>query len=172
MGLHETVLVNDKTDDNDACAAKLRGYQTVCEDLDRLGQTWTQDEPEFHGDYVDFDPLWSYPKPAQKPHPPIVVGGGSRHTRRRVVELADGWMPIEISIDAVLKGVADFDRRAEEAMRDRSTLEISIFGARPDAQNLARYEAAGVERVIFGLPSKGRDVLLPKLDEWMRFIDS
>ncbi len=145
-------------------------FQRLEEEIQALRAIWTEDEPEFHGEHVNFDKIWSYPKPIQKPHPPIIVGGGSRHTRRRVVDLADGWMPIEVTVDSVLKGVEDLWRRAEEQLRDRSTLEISVFGARPKAENLARYEAAGVERVIFGLPNEGRDVLLPMLDKLMGFV--
>lgn len=145
-------------------------FRRLEEQIRALKRLWTEDEPEFHGEFVNFDKVWSYPKPAQKPHPPVILGGMTRHTRRRVVEVGDGWLPIETSVEAVLKGVEDLWKRAEEAQRDRGTISVSIFSASPDADTLARYEAAGVERVIFSLPSEGRNQLLPKLDAWERLI--
>ena len=147
-------------------------FQRLEEQIDALRKIWTEDEPGFHGEHVEFDPVWSYPKPAQDPHPPIILGGGTKYTRQRVVDHADGWLPIEISADAVRKGVEDLWRRAEEAGRDRSTLSVSIFGAEPTRENLDAYEAVGVERVLFRMPSKGRDDLLPRLDRWQHLIDS
>jgi len=145
-------------------------FHRLEEQIAALKALWTEEEAEFHGEFVDFDKVWSFPKPIQKPHPPILLGGNTKYTRRRVVERADGWLPIETSVDAVLKGVEDLWRLAEEKLRDRGTLSVSVFSARPEAENLARYEAAGVDRVIFRLPSEGREQLLPRLDRWMHLI--
>lgn len=147
-------------------------FQRLEEQMDALRKIWTEDEPEFHGRFVDFDPVWSYPKPVQDPHPPIILGGGTRYTRQRVVDHGDGWLPIEISADAVRKGVQDLWRRAEAAGRDRSTISVTVFGAQPTRENLDAYEAVGVERVLLRMPSNGREDLLPRLDRWQHLIGS
>ena len=100
---------------------------------------WTEDEAEFHGRHVDFDPIWSWPKPAQKPHPPIVLGGGTRYTRQRVVDHCDGWMPIGRDDEAVLRGIEDLRHRAERAGRAMDTISINVFGATPNREVLDRY---------------------------------
>ncbi len=127
---------------------------------------WTEEEPEYHGPFVDFDPVWSYPKPVQKPNPPILIGGETVHTLRRVVEYGDGWLPRTRggfdARDAMdrLKAVAD------EAGRDMSTLTVSVFGAPDDAAVLESYREAGITRAILRLPPAGRDKVLPLLDQY------
>lgn len=145
-------------------------FQRLEEQVEAMKRIWTEDEPEFHGEIVDFDPIWSYPKPEQKPHPPILIGGHTRHTRRRVVEMADGWLPIGISQESVLKGIDDLRQRAEEAGRDMETIDITVYGVQGDEEELARYADAGVTRGVFFLPSKERDDVLPVLDRYARLI--
>ena len=128
---------------------------------------WTEDEAAFHGDFVDFDPVWSYPKPFQTPHPPILLGGETDHTLKRVVEFCDGWFP---------RGTPDFDpalavarlaRAATDAGRDPATLSITVFLRAPaDADVLARYAEAGIARVLLDAPDAGRDEVLPLLDQY------
>jgi probable F420-dependent oxidoreductase len=127
---------------------------------------WTQDEPEFHGRFVSFDPIWAYPKPAQKPHPPILLGGESGHTLQRVVDFCDGWLPRARGGFDVAPGLADLKARAARAGRDMKTISITVFGVAPDRAVLDRYEALGVTRVIFGLPSKDREAVLPLIDQY------
>ncbi len=127
---------------------------------------WTEDEAEFHGRHVDFDPIWSWPKPAQHPHPPIVLGGGTGYTRQRVVDHCDGWLPIGRDADAVIEGIGDLKQRAERADRAMETISISVFGAPPRQEVLDSYAAAGVCRVILPLPPQGRDETLPRLDRY------
>ncbi|HVR30040.1 MAG TPA: LLM class F420-dependent oxidoreductase [Thermoanaerobaculia bacterium] len=137
-----------------------------------MKQIWTKDEAEHHGKYVDFDPIWSWPKPTQKPHPPVLLGGATPQTRQRVVDFCDGWLPIGVDQQSVLEGIADLERRAEEKGRPMSTISVSVFGARPDRQTLDAYQAAGVERVLLRLPSAGRDNLLPLLDRYTELVPS
>ena len=127
---------------------------------------WIEDEAEFHGRHVDFDPIWSWPKPAQQPHPPIVLGGGTGYTRQRVVDHCDGWLPIGRDADAVIQGIGDLKQRAERADRAMETISISVFGAPPRQEVLDSYAAAGVCRVILPLPPQGRDETLPRLDRY------
>jgi probable F420-dependent oxidoreductase len=132
-----------------------------------MKEIWTKDEARFHGEFVRFDPIWSYPKPLQKPHPPILLGGESGHTLQRVVDFCDGWFPRGRGGEAVvLAGLEDLRARAERAGRDMKTISVSVFGAPPDPAVLARYREAGVTRVVFRLPPEGRDRVLPLLDQW------
>lgn len=127
---------------------------------------WTEDEAEFHGSHVDFDPIWSWPKPEQKPHPPIVLGGGTRYTRQRVVDHCDGWMPIGRDDEAVLRGIDDLRHRAERAGRAMDTISINVFGATPNREVLDRYAEAGVGRAVLLARPEGRDLVLPRLDRY------
>jgi len=129
---------------------------------------WTQEEAQFHGRYVDFEPIWSYPKPVQKPHPPILMGGDGATTFQRVIEFCDGWMPInrgraQAGGDLIEK-IGDLRRQSKAAGRDPDTISITIFGSRPERDTLDRLEQAGVERVIFSMPSAAREVVEPMLD--------
>ncbi len=126
---------------------------------------WTEEEAEFHGEFVNFDACWAEPKPLQKPHPPVLLGGESDHTLRRVVDFCDGWFP---------RGRGGFDpaanmerlrRVADEAGRDMDELSVSLFGARPERQALEEYQQAGLTRAIIGLPSNPRDDILRRLDQ-------
>ena len=126
---------------------------------------WADEEAEFHGEFVDFGPCWAYPKPVQKPHPPLLLGGETDHTLRRVVEFCDGWFPRGRGGFDAAAGVARLRRIADEAGRDMSGLSISVFGARPDRRAMDEYREAGVTRAIIGLPSDSRDDVLRLLDK-------
>lgn len=131
-----------------------------------MKEIWTQDEAEFHGEFVNFDPIWSYPKPVQKPHPPVLLGGESGYTRERVVEFCDGWFPRAGGDVDILGNLADLRARAVRAGRDMKTISISVFGTSPDAATLERYAAAGVTRALLRLPPEGRETVLPLLDQY------
>ena len=136
-----------------------------------MKEIWTKEEAAFHGEFVNFDPMWSHPKPVQKPHPPVLLGGESGHTLQRVVDFCDGWFPRgRAGDDTIVQGLADLRARAARAGRDMKTLSVSVFGAKPDPAVLERYAAAGVTRVLFGLPSAGRDTVLPLLDQYARLV--
>jgi probable F420-dependent oxidoreductase len=127
---------------------------------------WREEEAEFHGELVNFGPIWSYPKPVQKPHPPILLGGEGRFTLQRVVEFCDGWFPRGRGESDIVGGIADLRARAEAVGRDPASLSVSVFGARPEETVLRRYAQAGVLRAILPLPSAGRDTVLPLLDRY------
>jgi probable F420-dependent oxidoreductase len=131
-----------------------------------MKEIWTKDEAEFHGEFVNFDKLWSYPKPVQKPHPPILMGGDGATTFDRVVEFCDGWMPIGFRLQNAKEKIAALRQRAESAGRDPKSISISIFGVNPEPGALEALETAGVERVIFMLPPAERDTVLPLLDKY------
>jgi alkanesulfonate monooxygenase SsuD/methylene tetrahydromethanopterin reductase-like flavin-dependent oxidoreductase (luciferase family) len=136
-----------------------------------MREIWTRDEAEFHGEFVNFDPIWSYPKPIQKPLP-VLMGGDGPTTLDRVVEFCDGWIPIGYRMAGLQDKVADLHRRAEAAGRDPKSISISIFGAKPDPAALDGLRAAGVDRAVFMVPSGERDSVLPLLDQYQKLMSA
>jgi len=130
-----------------------------------MKELWTKDEAEFHGEFVNFDKTWAYPKPKQKPHPPLFLGGETDHTLKRVVEFCDGWFPRPRSGWEPKSAVKRLRETALAAKRDPKTLSITVFGAPTDEAGLAAYREAGIERVLFGVPDAGRDEVLQLLDK-------
>jgi probable F420-dependent oxidoreductase len=128
---------------------------------------WTQDAAEYHGEMVDFGPVWSYPKPAQKPYPPILLGGETDYTLRRVVEYCDGWFPRPGRGFEIVEQLRRLHRMAEEKGRDPKTLSTSVFRAPPEKATLAEYAAAGVDRAVLEIPDKSRDEILRVLDGYV-----
>jgi probable F420-dependent oxidoreductase len=125
-----------------------RRFRVMRERIEAMKAIWTQDEAEYHGEHVDFDPIWSWPKPAQKPHPPVLVGGRGEKVLDRVVAFGDEWMPNRIDDPEELgERITDLQRRAERAGRER--IPVSVFGAKPDAGFVERLGAAGVSRCFF-----------------------
>ncbi len=134
-------------------------WKILRERVAAMKELWTKDEGEYHGQFVDFGPSWSWPKPVQKPYPPIIVGGAGPRTLERVVEYGDEWMPIAGRTGEVLAGkVAELQVMAKAA--GRGSIPVSIFGAGPNAEAVEQFAAIGVHRVLFGLrPAGTQDVL-------------
>ena len=144
-----------------------RRWRVLRENILAMKAIWTQEEPEFHGEFVDFGPIWAYPKPVQTPHPPIFMGGDGPRTFDRVVEFADGWMPIGGrggSGPSLAEKIAILRTRLDEAGRDPDSVPITIFGVSPDADTISRIEQAGVSRALFTLPPEKEEAVLPLLD--------
>src|SRR5277367_5560935 len=141
-------------------------FKLMRERILAMKSLWTQDEAAFHGEMVNFDPVWSYPKPAQRPHPPILLGGSSDHTIKRVLEFCDGWLPINRPGFNAKEAVAQLRQAASAAGRDFSTLSISVFGAPADQAVLAEYREAGIQRAILPIPDLTRDEILGVLDKY------
>lgn len=138
-------------------------FKQMREHVLAMKELWTKDEASYHGEFVKFDPVWSWPKPARRPHPPILLGGESDHTLRRVVEYCDGWFPRPRGFDPV-QGVDRLKRMANEKGRDFKTLTITVFGAPNDAAVLASYEKVGIQSALLGVPDGSRDEILRHLD--------
>jgi probable F420-dependent oxidoreductase len=155
--------------ENHGTDSKTR-FKRLHEQVLAMKEIWTKDEAQFHGKFVNFDPIWAWPKPQQKPHPPILLGGESAHTLQRIVDICDGWFPRGRSPEVIVPGVEELKRRAAKAGRDFTTISISVFGARPDQATLDAYAKGGVTRSIFRLPSEGRDKILPLLDQYAKLI--
>jgi probable F420-dependent oxidoreductase len=131
-----------------------------------MKEIWTKDEAEFHGEFVNFDPIWSFPKPVRKPHPPILMGGDTPRARQRVVDFCDGWMPIGMRTASILDGMKDLAERARAAGKQPADFPVTVFGAPGDPDTLKQYAAAGVERAIFWVPPEPRDKVLGILDKY------
>ncbi len=141
-------------------------FALMRERVEAMKTIWTRSKPEYHGAFVDFPPMMTWPKPVQKPHPPVIVGGAFPYGARRALEFGDGWVPHaqRPAYGDVLGLLPEFRKLAAEAGRDPATLPITIFGVAEDADLVARYRDAGVARVVFSLPPARADEVLPVLD--------
>lgn len=132
---------------------------------------WTQNEAEYHGTHYHFPPVRSFPKPAQKPHPPIFLGGTAKQAFKRVVEWGDGWMPNRITADDVRRGRAILNELAEQAGRDPRSIEVLAFGFAGqfrDRAAIQELEEAGANRVTIWLTQTGGDAALAEIEEIAR----
>lgn len=143
-------------------------FALLAERVDVLKTIWREDEPSYDGRFHSFSPVWCWPKPVQAPHPPILIGGNGPKVLERVVAYGDEWMPNAFSPDALTERVHELHRRAEAAGRGR--IPVSVFGARPDRLTIERFRDAGAHRCVFWVPSEGRDVVLPLVEEYAHLI--
>ncbi len=142
-----------------------RRFKRMRESIEAMKAIWAQDEAEYHGEFVDFDPIWCWPKPARKPHPPVLVGGTGERVLDRVLAYGDEWMPNRVTDPDVLGA------RIQE-LRDRAgrQVPVSVFGAKPDAGFLERLAAVGVHRVYLYLPPREPEAVERRLDEYTQFL--
>jgi probable F420-dependent oxidoreductase len=140
------------------------------ERIEAMKTIWTENEAEYHGKYVDFDPVMAWPKPVQKPHPPIHVGGAWPLGAKRAIRYGDGWSPIHGFGDLAGK-LPEFRKLAEDAGRSSADLEVSIFGLGPAADQAAPYVEQGASRLVFSLPPAGEAQVLPLLDRYRQLAD-
>ena len=118
------------------------------ESIEAMKELWTKDEAEYHGRYYDFPPVYSYPKPVQKPHPPVIVGGHARNVLQRIARMADGWLPNRASPAQIEDSRKILDTLAEESGRDPSSITISVYGQPPDRDLIQSFLDAGANRVV------------------------
>jgi probable F420-dependent oxidoreductase len=145
-GWNEEEMQNHGTDPS-------RRWKLLAERVAAMKRIWIDDEAEFHGELVSFDKIWSWPKPVQKPHPPVLLGSKTPLARQRVVDHYDGWIPIGISLQELSDGVADLRERARRAGRDPDALQVSFFWPRPEADYLKRLRDLGVARAVLAVPA-------------------
>jgi probable F420-dependent oxidoreductase len=140
-------------------------WKLLRERVEAVKAIWTQDEAEYHGDMVDFGPMWCWPKPHQKPHPPVLLGGNGPNVLKRVVAYADEWMP---NRGAALQRIPEL--REMEQASGRAHIPVSFY-PREAAADIERAGESGVERCIFYVPADGRAPALTKLNELARLIE-
>jgi probable F420-dependent oxidoreductase len=141
-------------------------FRKMREQVAAMKEIWTTEKPEYHGEFVDFPPMMTWPKPVQKPYPPIIVGGAFPWAARRAIRYGDGWIPIAGGgrHGDPLDFLPRFRRMTEEASRDPRSLSITVGGAPEDPDLLKRYRDLGVARVNFPVPPAPRDEVMPVLD--------
>jgi len=139
-------------------------FKLLRERVEAMQALWTREQASYRGELVEIETAWMWPKPVQKPYPPIHVGGVFPGAARRAIRYGDGWIPIGGRHDKLDETLPAFRRMAEEAGRDPAKLEVSVYGVAPREKVAARYQELGVDRSVFGLPSAPRDEVLPLLD--------
>lgn len=140
-----------------------RRWKLLRERIEAMKEIWSSDEATYHGEFVNFERIWSWPKPAQKPHPPILVGGDGERTLQRVVRYGDEWMPIGRSGRQFGERIKELAELAAKAGRGR--IPVSIFAAPSDPATLEQYRRDGVDRALFPLPPADADRVLARLDK-------
>jgi probable F420-dependent oxidoreductase len=152
--------------ENHGTAFKTR-HKLARERIEAMKAIWANEEPEYHGEFVRFDRMKQWPKPMQKPHPPIIVGGAFPHAARRAVRYGDGWIPRDDWLERDGLGVIDaFHKMAVEAGRDPADLPITRFRVPEDIERLRLYQRIGIHRIVFSLPAAKEDKIMPILDRW------
>jgi probable F420-dependent oxidoreductase len=143
-------------------------HKLARERIEAMKTIWSEEEPEYHGEFVNFDKMKQWPKPRQKPHPPIIVGGAFPYAARRAIRYGDGWIPRadRLEKDGVGVVIDKFRALAKESGRDPASLPVSIFRVPDKIDGLRFCQEIGVDRVTFTLPAEKEDKLLPIIDRW------
>jgi alkanesulfonate monooxygenase SsuD/methylene tetrahydromethanopterin reductase-like flavin-dependent oxidoreductase (luciferase family) len=143
-----------------------RRFSLMRERIEAMKAIWTQDEAAYHGEHVDFDPIWSWPKPVQEPHPPVLVGGNGEKVLDRVVAYGDEWMPnvSREGIDSLARRIQELQEKARAAGRDE--IPVSGFAAPRDPESVERLREAGFQRVFWYVPPEPREAVEPRLERY------
>jgi len=140
-------------------------FKLMRERIEAMKTIWGNSKAKFNSEFVKFDEMMQWPKPVQKPHPPIIVGGAFPHAAKRAIAYGDGWIPIGGRGQDPVDMLPQFRQMAKDAGRDPASLSCDVFAPPRDLDRLRRYRDAGVSSVVLGVPSKSRDEVLPMLDE-------
>jgi probable F420-dependent oxidoreductase len=143
-------------------------HKQAREKVEAMKAIWTQTKAEYHGDFVKFDPVMTWPKPVQKPHPPVIVGGAFPYSARRAIRYGDGWIPQASrgGYSEIADMIPEFRKMATEAGRDPKSIEITVWFPKKDADLMKRYQDLGVARVVFNTESEKADTVMPVIDGW------
>ncbi|HEX2940407.1 MAG TPA: LLM class F420-dependent oxidoreductase [Rhodopila sp.] len=147
-------------------------HKVARERIEAMKAIWTQSKPEYHGEFVNFDPMMTWPKPVQKPHPPVIVGGAFPYSARRAIRYGDGWIPqaSRKGYSEIAELIPEFRKMANEAGRNPDEIAITVWFPKRDVDLMKRYADMGVERIVFNVESEGRDKALPVIDEIAAFM--
>ncbi len=141
-------------------------FKQMREHTEAMKAIWTQDEASYQGEFVQFDPIWSWPKPVQRPHPPILLGGETDYTLRRIVKYCDGWIPRGGGRGFEPKaGIKRLHDMANEYGRDPKELSTTMFRGPTGKAELDECREAGIDRVLYEIPDGGRDDALKAADD-------
>src|SRR4051794_24971462 len=149
-------------------------FKRMREQIEAMQKIWTENKPEYHGEIVDFPPMMTWPKPVQKPHPPVIIGGMFPHAARRALRYGDGWIPHSRrpQYEDVTDFLPQFRQMAAEAGRDSASVPITVWGVGETVDRLRRYRDQGVARIVVSLPSEPAEKTLLTLDRWAELIRS
>lgn len=141
-------------------------HKVARERIEAMKVIWTKSKAEYHGEFVNFDPMMTWPKCVQKPHVPVIVGGAFPYSARRAIRYGEGWIPQagRGGTGEIADMIPEFRKMATEAGRDPNSIEISVWFPKQDADLMKRYEDLGVARVVFNLDSEKADKVLPVID--------
>jgi len=147
-------------------------FKLMRERVEAMKAIWTEDAAEYHGELVDFGPMAAWPKPVQRPHPPVIVGGAFPHSARRALRYGDGWIPnaSRPQYEDVTDFLPHFRQMAAEMGRDLAAVPVTVWGAGEDYDRLRRYRDQGIARVVVSLPPEPADKTFPALDRWAELI--
>ena len=146
-------------------------HAVLRERIEAMRVIWHNEVAEYHGEFVDFNEMKTWPKPVQQPGPPIYIGGEFPYGARRTFAFGDGWLPhAKRPKYDLLDILPQFHQMEAEHDRQPGSTPISVFGPEPETGIVARYKEAGVERLIFNLAPKKSDEVMPILDDWAKLI--
>jgi probable F420-dependent oxidoreductase len=142
-----------------------RRFSLMGDRIEAMKAIWTQDEASYSGRHVGFERIWCWPKPVQKPHPPVLVGGTGRRVLDRVLAYGDEWMPNRLSDEELSARIAELNARAGEA--GRGPIPVTVVGMTPDPRRIDRLAQAGVHRVVFWLPPETPEAVEEGFDRYV-----
>jgi alkanesulfonate monooxygenase SsuD/methylene tetrahydromethanopterin reductase-like flavin-dependent oxidoreductase (luciferase family) len=147
-------------------------HKLARERIEAMQAIWTQTKPEYHGEFVDFAPMMTWPKPIQQPHPPVIVGGAFPWGARRAIRYGNGWMPHRVRrhYDDVAALIPQFHQMVTSVGRRPADVPVTIWGVKEDRDALLADRDLGVERVVVSLAAAKAEVILPELDRWAKLI--
>jgi probable F420-dependent oxidoreductase len=146
-------------------------HKAARERVEAMKEIWTKSKAEYHGEFVNFDPMMTWPKPVQKPHPPVIVGGAFPYSARRAIRYGDGWIPQAArGYKEIGDLIPEFRKMATEAGRKPEEIAITVWFPRRDLDMMKRYADLGVERVVFNVESEKADKAMPVIDEIAGFM--
>ena len=146
-----------------------RRFSVMRERIEAMKAIWTQDEASYSGRHVGFERIWSWPKPVQKPHPAVLVGGDGPRVLERVLAYGDGWMPNRVTAEELTARIGELQARAAEVGRER--IPVTVVGMAPDPERIARLTGAGVDRMVFWLPQESADAVEQGFDRYVRVVE-